>query len=146
MKPTLSCWTTAGIASPTKQCLGNCLRHSNGDVAAVECALNNHLCDVVSAAAQILKHTRCLFLGCRQTLKHVAGDLMHSACVEVLAGISLDLSLGGWLGSHLAIKKIFSVIAVFVFFLGHINDALKRLKVSWVILFPALIHGHQNNN
>ncbi len=65
--------------------------------------------------------------GCRHTLEHVAGDLMHTVCIEVFAKISLDLPLGGWLGDHLVIMKMTAVIAVIIFFIGHTNAALMGL-------------------
>ncbi len=63
-------------------------------------------------------------LRCRRTVEHEAGDLMHSACIEVFSGIgSLDLSLGGWLGGQLAIS--ITVVAVLP---GDVNKAIKELK------------------
>ncbi len=49
---------------------------------------------------------------------------MHSACIEVFSGIvSLDLSLGGWLGGQLAIS--ITIVAVLP---GDVNKAIKELK------------------
>ena len=72
-------------------------------------------------------------LGCRQTVNHVASDLMHSVCIEGLARISLDLPLGGWLCGYLAIiiRLITTVIPVVAdFLLGDINDARTGVTVS----------------
>jgi hypothetical protein len=86
-------------------------------------ALHNCLGDIARAAAQILESAQRCLLGCWRTGKHDAGDLMHSACIEVLAGFRLfDLPLGGRLDRQLAVKLLAVVAAVAVITCRHINQ------------------------
>ena len=111
--------------------LRHLLRHSDGSVAAVDGSLHQrdrHIACVFGT--QGLEGTIRCNLRLRRPFEHVARDMMHRTCMELVLGgrsfLARHLPLGGGIRWHLAFivtPPLYDAVVI----AGNIDDASKEL-------------------